>query len=123
MNGIKFLTIQGNEIMNKFCPIIFIIVCFCHLGCSRPCEFDLKEKCSRYVEKAKQQKGENNYFGTFFSRTNETCISIYWGNNTFFKDELSGIVIETTTGIPDYQKVAKSLDLVGWTPTLIVPQI
>jgi hypothetical protein len=108
--------------MNLLLQFSVLMFCFAYIGCTTHCDFDVKEKCSKYVEGAKKQKGENNYFGTFFSRKNNTCISIYWGDNTFFKDELTGRVIETTVGIPDYQKAGKTLDLVGWDPSPFVPQ-
>ena len=83
-------------------------------------DLDLKEKCSKYVEKAQkriedERESETNptvlytYAGTFYSKTKKTCISVTGYrvgkevNYAIYYDELTGDIQEKDNSTFDYQ--------------------
>ncbi|MEW6408194.1 MAG: hypothetical protein AB1465_05915 [Patescibacteria group bacterium] len=100
----------------KKLPIITIILSVLTflVGCQNS-DLALKEKCSKYVEIAESRYEGVGFKGTFYSRTKDTCVSVYLGELTdySFYDELVGQFLHSGVSPTKLNEIEKSLDLIG----------
>lgn len=84
------------------------------IGC-HPSDIALKEKCSQYIETAKKRYEGIGFKGTFYSRTKDTCVSVYLDELTdySFYDELVGQFLHTGVSYTKLAEIESSLNLIG----------
>lgn len=95
--------------------IVVLISLILLAGCQNS-EFAIKEKCSKFLETAEVRYKGGKFEGTFYSKSKETCVSIYeyYGDTSSsfdIYDELTGQFLGNMVSSEDANKLKSSLNL------------
>lgn len=97
--------------MKKSLLLITILGILILTGCQNS-QIALKEKCSQFIEKAKVRYERAVFRGTFYSKTKDTCVSIYmFPEGTDIYDELTGHSLVNLAAPKEAYEQELSLDL------------